>query len=431
MMPAPRGTDVIVRIPPARSAPGQGTTTTRSYDALVYSERDLRLGQSQTHRAPPQWRDLPLRGGAQLRMSWERYQDYLACFYEGEKGPQEMRVRMRRAVSSDLLPFVDELVASPQPCNVWWGSDCTELDDMPWELLFSPEGGLPPPPNFTFVRGLPPETPPPILPLTGPLRLLWSDTPWVPPWMRGLFTQQALPGVQTIAHTGPVREALRRAADEGIELVHLCADGVVSLAYEGLLYLHGDARPELSAHEISHALRGSRVCVLSLTEENYAHPDLMDVGGREVVSVYRAFTSLSSARVPLPSMVSPLGPVAADLAERFWRGFYTGLGQTHRLDGALAGGRQSAPGSTFAFFARHFLGKLFRASQARAVPDRPERMATALRSSQAGTEQLRSLGEKYSALPDYLHRFMEAEGVRQKTIEAQLEEWARPEEDEK
>ena len=221
------------------------------------------------------------------------------------------------------------------------------------------------------------------------------------------------------------------AVADGIELLHICADGIVSLAYEGVLYQYGDQRPELSAHELSEHLRGSRVSVIGLTAQTGANPDVMNVNSREVVSVYRAFACFGSSRVPLPSITAPLGPTQPARDVEFWRAFYTHLGGSHDLERALAEARYAAPAAPYALFLRHAHRKLFRtATTPFPAAHAPERMAFDLSKSLEVTTQVRALSEKYGSLPAYLSRFAEQETEHQKTIEAELDVWSRPEGDE-
>lgn len=424
-------TDIVVRILPSLSGHKTSTTQVRQYDVHVYSQLPLDIDCTPSRHVAEVWQKLPLRGTGQLRVPWRRYQDHLASFYEGEKGVEMMYVRMRETLSRELEVLVDQVQAAGEPWRVWWASDAPELDDMPWELLFYGNSRRAVAVQFIFARGVPPRIPSPILPLRGPLRLLWFDSPLSPSWMHELFSQVGFPGIQPVPCSGDLREGMAMAAEHGIELMHVCTDGVVSLAYEGVLYRHGDQRPEHSAHEVSERLRGSRVTVIGLTAQQYSHPDMIEVSGREVVSAYRAFACFAASRVPLPSILAPLGPAQSDVEFRFWRTFYTQLGDCYRLDRALAEARYATPSSTHALFLRHGHHKLFRTAATRFVPERPpQRLALDLRNSINATSQVHALGEKYGALPDYLQLFAKEETEHQKAIEEELDVWSRPEGDE-
>jgi hypothetical protein len=187
----------------------------------------------------------------------------------------------------------------------------------------------------------------------------------------------------------------------------------------------------MSAYEFSEHVTGKRLSVVGLTSQDYSHPDIMDVSGREVVSVYRAFACFASSRLSLPSIMAPIGPSEPSIATEFWKAFYTELGQSHRLDRALAQGRFAAPPSPFALFLRHPFKKLFRLPRAEALPSyAPEQMAVDLKSSIDATQQLEALEKRYGELPEYLSRFAKEETERQKSIEAELENLAAPEGDE-
>lgn len=428
------GGDVVVRIPLPEADPSPQSPGQTRYDALVYSRLPLHLDTPWIRRAPQEFIGLPLQGCGQLTIPTGRYQDYLASFLRGGRSAaEEMYFRLRTSLSRDLLAVLDQAAAgppAPQAGRLWWANEAPELDDLPWDLVFYGFGQKPQTVAGSFVRGAPPQTPPPILPLRGDLRLAWCDTRLTPDWLRDLL-KHPLPGVRPIPMPLNSREGLHQAAAEGYEMVHLASDGIVSLAYEGVLYDHGDwVSPELTAPRTSSLLSGSRVSVIGLSVQDH-DPDTMKVQGRHVASAYRAFARYASARVALPSIVAPIGPTDDQLASDFWAAFYQAVGTTHRLDTSLAQARQKAPESTFALFLRHTQGKLFRSVDRRRGPERPELLHSELRTSHEGMQRLDTLRGKYGTLPDYLEAFAEGQGERQKSIEDSLAVWSQLDEDEK
>lgn len=428
---SPASTDIVVRIVPSHGARDSSTRQIRTYDSFVYSHLPLDIGRAPTRRFAEDCQGLPLQGTGQLLLPWSKYQDHLASFYEGEKGIEMMYFRMMETLSPEMKKLVERVREHPVACRVWWGSDAPELDDMPWDILFYGYHRDASPARFTCVRGMPPRLAPPILQVGGPLRFLWFDNPLMPAWLRQLFSEIDFPGITKIRFAGPIREGIQKAVSEGIELMHLSSDGVVSLAYEGVLYVHGERRPEMSAYELSELLSGKRVSVIGLTSQDYSNPDVMDVSGRQVVSAYRAFACFASSKIPLPSIMTPIGPSEPRIASEFWKTFYSHLGASHRLDRALAEAKFAAPASPCALFLRHPFGKLFRSAASLSFsPSAPERMANDLKKSIDATQQVRALGEKYGELPEYLSRFAQEESEHQKSIEADLDQWSTPEGDE-
>jgi hypothetical protein len=208
-------------------------------------------------------------------------------------------------------------------------------------------------------------------------------------------------------------------------------DGIVSLAYEGVLYRHGDPVPQLPAGEVSQLTAGSRLSLLSLSDQTAPSPDVVQISNREVASAFRAFAYFASTKVTLPSMVLPIGPTPETSAKAtFWDTFYRQLVTSHDADTALALARFEAPGSPHSLFLRHAQGKLFRGAEPtmRKV-EHPERLAMQVRGFVEANNQVQALNERYGTLPDYLHDLMSDEKQRQAEVQADLEDWARPEGD--
>jgi len=420
MMQDPRSRDVCVRVFPSLTSREQDSSPVRSYDVAVYTTAPLNLPPGTPTRTPEEMNGLPRRTSGKLTLKWERYQEILAQFFEAEKGIEAMQFRLRDALSQELLVLVDNVLSSPSGLSIWWNIEAPELDDLPWELLFYAKPNVAPPPDFIFVRGLPPQTPTPVLPLSGDLRVLWTDHASTPQWLRTMMNS-GFPGLKTIPSTGDLREALRSSAAEGVELVHLCADGSVTLAYEGLLVGDSGER-DLSASELSEVLSGSRVSLIGLTPVSSPRPSDWS-GSDRSPEVYRAFACMASARTRLPSMVVPIGPTTDAISLLFWQAFHSAFAGTHRLDQAFANAKNAARASTFALFLRNSPGKLFRDVQEGNDIQSPARMATELQESSAFLDRIEVLGAKYGALPDYVSSFAKTETTRRQNIETELGKW--------
>lgn len=273
--------EIVIKISPARSttsSPRQFESSSpnreskRTYDALVYTDLPVPLSRPEKPPAgqPDRIAGLPLVGREKITVRWSRYQEYLGAFLEGDKAPDLMRERLLEAMPPGLENLFIQPFPSNQPVRVWWACETPELEDLPWELL-TYRNRNEPPDRFSFVRGLPPETPVPILPAGDRLRLAFIHDPqFTPPPLMNAIHTLASPNIEVIPMPQFPRKALEQIVKEGYELVHIVADGIVSSAYEGILYFHGgrSTSPEISPGELSSALRGSRVSVLSLTAQD-------------------------------------------------------------------------------------------------------------------------------------------------------------------
>lgn len=427
MIQDPRNRDICVRVFPSLTSREQESAPIRSYDVAVYTTAPLSLPPGTPTRTPEKMNGLPRRTSGKLTLKWARYQEILSQFFEAEKGIEAMQFRLRDALSEELLVLVDNVLSSPSGLSIWWSIEAPELEELPWELLFYAKPEVTPPPDFNFIRGLPPQIPTPVLPLSGDLRVLWSDHPSTPQWLRTMMNN-SFPGLKAIQCAGGLREALRRSIAEGIELVHLCADGSVNLAYEGLLVCDSGERA-ISAPELSEILSGSRVSLIALTP--VISPKQSDWSGSDgSPEVYRAFACMASARIRLPSQVVPIGPTLNGTALSFWQSFYSTFAGTHRLDQAFANAKNVARASTFALFLRHSPGKLFREVQEGSDIQSPARMATELQESSAFLDRIEVIGAKYGALPDYVSSFAKVESERRQNIETELDKWTATEAEE-
>jgi hypothetical protein len=412
--------DVIVRIRPAArqlSATHNRTESgNRLYDVFVYSSLPLVTPMpSRVASPPPMFHDIPLAGIEHLTIHPTSFEDYLASFIEGEKGLPTMRDRMLETMSPGLRKMLTE---PSSDLRIWWSSAAPELDDFPWELTAGP--------RVVLLRGAPPETPIPVLPVAQNPRLaILGASNRRPSWAGQL--REEFPQVVTSIDL-PLRMALGSVAQSGFELVHVFSDGIVSNALEGILY---DAdtdtgRPELPSGELSSILAGTRVAVLALSRAEDSGPDKFILAGRSVLSAFRAFAYLGASTLPLPTIIAPLGPIPEQMISEFWLRYYRALIDSWHLTRSLQQAQQSFSITLpVALFCRHAAGRLFQRSEGVAVPDaqRVEVRQDFLQSQQLHTA-LTQLGEKYGKnLPGLVREFIGKVEGRQARLREELETW--------
>ena len=450
--------EIVVRIVPSRlsvserQSSGQSRSspegTKRFYDVLIYSELDV-PEISRRSSAPSGQRQeiagLPFVGSERITLHWTSYQSYYAAFVEGEKAFYLMRERLFEALSPGLKAIFDRPLPTEKNVRVWLNGETPELDDLPWELLAydrpnnSPE-------QFSLVRGLPPETFTPIVPVGEKLRLALIHQPQFTPGCLSDALAELPPEIELTEFIGSPLKALEQIAREGYELVHIVADGVVSLAYEGILYFHGleserssqssnyqqPNSAQVTPSELSTLLGNSRASVLCLTEQDYLNPDLVEIAGREVPSAYRAFAYLGGSRLPLPSVVAPLGPLKKEQGREFWTEFYKNLSATFDLSKTVAKSRQKSNRPLpVALFLRHFQNVLFRreSEAKRNSTVDPSRLGATLQLSNELASQLKAHLNLYGEQAEGVSRFLESEEKRQAVLSAQLEPWLKSEEE--
>ena len=435
---------IIIRIVPASSTTSPNQTTrepVRSYDALIYASMPITWPNGITILTPPPGRPssmagLPLIAVEHITVRWNRYQEYLAGFFEGEKAPYLMRDRLLEAISPGLQALFSNQQLSPLPVRVWWSSETPELDDLPWELLAYTDRRPPPGPlTFSFVRGVPPAAPVPKLPISGPLRmaLIRHQDITSPGLSNGL--NNLPPNITVTEFAGPrPREMLQVAAREGYDVIHLVTDGIALLSCEGLLYLFDEQAPRISASELSSILLGSRAGVLSLTPPGTDSPDVVTIANRQVPSAYRAFVYLGRSSLSLPTIIAPVGPIEPSWLAGFWHNFYTTLAETLAVEEARAAGLANVPPVALALFLRQQYRHTY--LQATATPvgsaSDPAELNAQLQISRDVLSQFREMQSKYKqvTLPDSVARFLDSTAVRQQELQAQLEPYMQAEEGE-
>jgi hypothetical protein len=403
----------------------------RTYDALIYT--DLPAFRRFEKIEPPPGTPArlgryPLASVESLRLHWDRYQTYLAQFLEVRKSDVDIARRLFDAMSPGLERLFSGAVDFGQPIRVWWSPESVELEDFPWELVAYMDKDPQEIERFSFVRGLPPDTPPSMVPLEGnaPLRLaLMPESATDPTRLQNALA--GIPGLEVIRLSGSPRDMLQQVAHSNFELLHIICDGIASLAYDGILYFHGASSPELAAQELASSLRPTRTVCLAFSSTYVLNPDLVQISGRDVPSAYRAFAYLASADLPLPTIMAPLAPADFAAAMQFWRAFYSRLAATLSIEQGAANARKEAP-LAVALYMRHPCEQQFRRRSAveSALPgavDAPSELGAELEVSERLVQRLQKITAHSSRTLTGVHEFLQKEKVHQERLSSQLAPW--------
>jgi hypothetical protein len=427
--------DVIVTVRLAEPSSGmlEAREPARTYTALIYTNvsalRSLKMLETPPG-VPPSLGGYPLVSVETLRLHWDRYRDYLAQFLAERKSPGDMSRRLFDAMSPGLERVFGGVFNASTSIRVWWNPEAVELEDFPWELVAYTDKGPFEIDRFSFVRGLPPDSPPSLVPLdTGaPLRvaIMAEGATGTTPLEAALT---GIPGLQVERLSGSPREMLQQAARSNFELLHLVCDGIASLAYDGILYFHGATSPELTARELAASLRPTRTVFVGLSSTYVLNPDVVQIGYRKVPSVYRAFAYLASAHLPLPTIMVPVAPAEHGAAIHFWRTFYAALSTTLSVEAAVAEARkvESLP---VALHLRHPLEQQFRRRSliemgTTGVIDAPAELGAELKASQNLVQRLESI-RSFSNIPLVnVHEILAEEKTHQERLWAQLNDLAK------
>jgi hypothetical protein len=433
--------DIVVTVrlaPPARTDSGARRTLSaaeradpaRTYDALIYTDLPslTQQGLQAPSDAPAKMGNLPLASVESLRLNWEHYQRYLAQFLADRKSPGDMSSRLFETMSPGLERLFSPAVDAGRPLRIWWHPESVELEDFPWELVAYMDKAPPEIDRFSFVRGLPPATPPSLAPLKqgAPLRLAIMAEPETP----SSALEQALSaisGLQVVRLSGSPRDMLKQVTVGKFELLHIICDGIVSLAYDGTLYFHGAKTPELDADELASSLLPTSTVCLGLSSTYVMNPDLVQISGRDVPSAYRAFAYLARANQSLPTMVTPLAPADLTAAMQFWRAFYSKLVATLSIEQAMAEARKQAP-LPVALHLRHPGEQQFRRRSALEAADAafsaaPGELGAELELSQRLVQRLEKITTRSSNIRTDLKEFLQQEKSHQSRLSSQLAPW--------
>jgi hypothetical protein len=360
------------------------------YTTLDQFQPEQKMNFEEAAVAPPAViGDLPIAGVARAVLDIQAVARVRRAVRRGEPAPEGSWQRVVRDPDQYLDKVLDGIRSSEKFLRVWWFCTDSELTAFPWEAI------LPAPRHFTFVRGKPPATVAPRVPIKGKPKLaLIYDQATAPPELIDAF--KSIRGMEVACMGGAsALEDLRKAAVSGGEIVHIVGRATVSFANEGmlalpptnagrpwpnqfLLGLYSLLRPITNkavqtwisqkfgidleaaicpAAQLSDMLRGSRVTILGLSPPRDS-PDMQAWMTGLLPSTYRAFSALGSSLAPLPTIVAPLGSLAQQEA-KFWPAFYEALAETCAVEEAASQALAGAPNLPVALFLRHRLRKQF------------------------------------------------------------------------
>lgn len=423
---------VFVRVVSASTAsldqPARGTSTgddvRRSpYVALVYSQLSLPISmRAEPPRGQPtEWAGDPLIGVEPFYVHWGRYSEYLASYLEGEKAAQSMEMRLFDALPRGLSAILSGEFGDSLPTRTWFHSEAPELAELPWELVAFANGHRAQT-EGSFVRGVPPETATPIVPVVGRLRLGIVDPQGRASGAFQLALSNVSDRVEVIRLDGATRRALQEATELGLELVHLVADGSVTSSYDGVLETPGTGEPPLGAGEVAALIRGSRIRLIGLTPPA-DNPAMISVSGFAMPVAHRAFTYFATSAHALPSSVAPLGPMDDVEVVDFWTSFYGSLGETLEIERSMAIAQRQRIAAV-ALFLRQLQPATFRhVSHVEQPHTDPSIVDADLTSSRELVEQFESLKSSLGIKTPSLDKFVKNERRRQSKLAADVSQW--------
>jgi hypothetical protein len=394
-----------------------------AYTALVYSQlpvpvtsfADPPTGQ------PAVWSGDPLLGGETFVVNWSHYSDYAAAYFEGEKDASMMQERLFEALPRNLSAILSGEFGGSRPTRTWFHSDAPEVSQLPWELVAYANrhrlqaGG-------SFVRGIPPETATPLVPVVGRLRIGIVD----PGGRIAPTFGQVLAGfgadLEVVPLSGGVRAALRQAVEQGIELLHAVAAASVTTSYDGVLEFPGSDEPPIASSEIASLLRGSRVRLVGLTPPA-GDPSAASQGPYLAPSAYRAFTYFATSPYPLPSFVVPVGPMDDRQVLGFWSVFYRALAASFEIETAMTDAlRQGIV--PVGLFLRQLQAATFKhVSEAEQPATEPSIVGAELATSTELLRQYEHLSSNLGFKSPTFDKLVKKEQKRQSRLAADVSEW--------
>jgi hypothetical protein len=490
--------DIVVKVMPKYAAipskkqldnpakPSSGAS--ESYDTIIYTD-PLNLSEIEPDNKelpegePKTLGGLPFVGVEQVKVHWSRYRFYISSFLFGEKAAGEtLREFFKFGKSTSekqketlfevegkfLKAVLNRQTLANRPLRLWWSSDEPELMSLPWDLMihaWESDKEMP----LSFVRGIPPDEVPKI-PLTTGQRLrlaLIHEPSMISKALLSAFDTLPPDKISVVRKYEASRQAIQEAVQEGFELIHIIADGTVSLANEGSLYLrksnttkekkvihtrrffrlllliHKALKGVLlksfntwienalevkldiekcSPSELSAMFYGSRVGVLCLSAPKSTDTDADRIDGYHLPTVYRSFTTLACSRLPLPSIVAPIGASDEVRLGQFWKDFYSEMAASLDVCKAASYALKGEGSLPVAVFLHNRDGQPFKSLPKNESTDiEPTVLNAALELSRDLVKQLMTQGDQ--SLPESIKELLSAENKRQERLKSDLQPW--------
>jgi hypothetical protein len=393
------------------------------YLALIYSQLPLQVTPviDPPGGQPTEWSGEPLVGVETFVVHWGPYSEYMDAYLDGEKGAWMMKDRLFEALPPNLSAILSGEFGGSRPSRTWFHSEALEVSQLPWELLAFANGHRAQI-GGSFVRGVPPESATPLIPVVGQLRLGVVDPQGRMSGALGQALDNAAQHLTVTPLSGGLRAALRQAVDQGIELVHVVADASITSAYDGVLEVHGTDDPPIASSEIASLLRGSRVRLMGLTPPT-EDPAQRSRGYSVVPVAYRAFTYFATSPYPVPTIVAPMGPMDDSQVVEFWTTFYSTLGESLEIEAAMAEAQRRRMVPVALFLRQLQPGTFRRVSEAEQPETDPSVIGAELASSRELIQQFETLKSNLGLKTASVDKLVKKELNRQSKLESDVSPW--------
>jgi len=392
------------------------------YLALVYSQLpiDVQSFSQAGNLVPTAWAGDPLIGAEPFEVNWVRYTDYASRYFEGEKDAEMMKVTLFQALSPNLSKILSGEVGGGRRTRTWFHSDAPEVNQLPWELVAYANGfraGT----EGSFVRGIPPESPTPLVPVVdGRLRLGVIDPSGATSTAMRQVLSFAQIGMEVVPLSGDCRAALRQAVEQGVEVLHIIVSASVTTSYDGVLEFPGSSAPPVTSAELTSHLRGSRVRLIGLTPPA-EDPSALMQGPYLKASAYRAFAYFATSPYPIPTFVAPVGPMDDAQVLGFWTTFYQELGRSLEIEVSMAAAlrHRIVP---VGLFLRQLQTATFKPVAEQPAID-PSAIEADLTSSAALLKQYEELGAQLGVKSKQFSKVVSTEHARQERLHENVSQW--------
>lgn len=393
------------------------------YMAWVYSKLSLPIDRpfDPPSDQPMEWGGDPFAGVETFVVNWARYTEYQSAYLAGAKDASMMQDRLFETLPRGLRAILSGEFGGGRPTRTWFHSDAPEVSQLPWELVAYANGsrlGT----GGSFVRGIPPETATPQVPVVDRLRLGVID----PHDRMASAFRQALANVdgplELVRLSGGIRQALHAAAQEGIELLHIVAEASVTPSYDGVLETPDSDGQPVASSEVASILRGSRVRLVGLTppaegpSRTWKSPYLGP-------SAYRAFTYFATSPYPIPTFIVPVGPMDDRQVIGFWTIFYKALTTSFEIEAALTEALRDRV-VPIGLFLRHLQPAAFRRVTEVDQPKvDPSVVGAQLEASQELLRQIEQVTSRLGFKSARVSRLVKKEEQRHSQLQADVSPW--------